>query len=85
MVERALSFFFQAKAFTTNINDSAAMEQAVQGGGGHDGIAGKDFGPVAEGFVGGENDGAVVVIALRDHLKEKTGLRLVQLRKLSFT
>ena len=62
MVERALSFFFQAKAFTTNINDSAAMEQAVQGGGGHDGIAGKDFGPVAEGFVGGENDGAVVVI-----------------------
>ena len=56
------------------------MEQAVQRGGGHDGIAGKDFGQVVERFVGGENDGAVVVIALRDHLKEKTGLRLVQLQ-----
>lgn len=43
----------------------------------HDGVAGKDLGPVAEGFIRGEDDGAVVVVALRDHLKEETGPRLV--------
>jgi len=60
------------------------MEQAVQGGGGHDGITGKDFGPVTKGFVGSEDDGAVIVITLRDHLKEETGLCLVQLQVAHF-
>ncbi len=72
-----LPFFFEAKALPTNIDDGAAMEQPVQCGRSHDGVAGKDFGPVAESFVRGEDDGAVVIIALRDHLKEETGLGLI--------
>ena len=38
------------------------MEQTVQCRGSHDGVARKDFSPVAKGFVRGEDDGAVVVV-----------------------
>lgn len=51
------------------------MKEAVQRSRGHHGVAGKDFGPVAESFIRSENDGAVVIVALGDDLKEETGLR----------
>ena len=54
------------------------MEEAVQGGGGHDGIAGEDLAPIAEGFVAGEDDAALGFVALADDLEEKAGLRCFQ-------
>lgn len=56
------------------------MEHSVECGGSHDGITAEDLGPVAEGSIRSEDDGAVVVVALRDDLEEKTGLRMVQLQ-----
>jgi hypothetical protein len=54
------------------------MEQAVQGGGSHNGIAGEDLVPVSEGFVAGENDGLLFFIAFADGLEEETGVRSLQ-------
>lgn len=48
-VTGSLTFLFEPEAFTANVNYGAAMEQTVQGGGGHDGITAEDFGPIAEG------------------------------------
>src|SRR5687768_13747345 len=79
-VERAAWRFSLRRKLAPNIDDGAAMQQPVQCGGSHDGVTGKDLGPVAESFIRGEDDGAVVVVALGDHLKEETGLRLVQLQ-----
>ena len=45
-----LALLFQPEAFTTNVNDGAAMEQAIESCRGHDGVAGKDFGPMTTTF-----------------------------------
>lgn len=47
-------FLFEAETFATDIDDGAAMEQSVERGGGHNGVAGEDFGPCAESFIGSE-------------------------------
>ena len=54
------------------------MQQAIESCRGHDRVARKDFGPVTEGFIRGEDDGTVVIVALRDDLKEEIGLCLIQ-------
>jgi len=47
-------------------------------------ISSKDFRPVTESFIGSDDGGTAVVVALGDHLKEETGLRLVQLQVTHF-
>ena len=53
------------------------VEEAVEDGGGDGGVVVEDGGPVLEGFVGGEDDGALFV-ALGDDLEEEVGAVFVQ-------
>ncbi len=52
------------------------VEEAVEDGGGDGGVAVEDGGPVLEGFVGGQDDGAAFV-AGADDLEEQVGSALV--------
>jgi len=54
----------------------AVVEQAVKYGGGDGGVAVEDGGPLLEGFVGGQDDGATFV-AGADDLEEQVGSALV--------
>ena len=51
-----------------DIDDGGAVEQAVEGGRGHDGIAGEDLAPLGEGLVAGEADRLFAFVALADDL-----------------
>ena len=46
-----MPFLFEPEAFTTNVDDGAAMEQALEGDGSHNSIAGKDFRPIPEALL----------------------------------
>ena len=54
----------------------AVVEEAVEHGGGNGGVAVEDGGPLFEGFVGGQDDGAAFV-AGTDDLEEQIGSALV--------
>ena len=54
----------------------AVVEEAVEDGGGDGGVAVEDGGPLFEGFVGGQDDGAAFV-AGADDLEEEVGSALV--------
>ena len=53
-------------------DDLATMQQPVEQGAGKHGVVGEGHGPVFEGAVGGEDDGATLV-ASTDNLKEQVG------------
>jgi len=54
------------------------MQEPVESGRGHDGIAGKDLVPIGEGFVAGQDDGLALFVAFADGLEEKTGMGLFE-------
>lgn len=70
--------FAEAVGVTADVDDGGLVEEAVEGGAGHDGVAGEDVGPVGEGLVGGQHDGATGVVTLGDDLEEQRGLCLVE-------
>ena len=57
-------------------NDVGVVEKAVEDGGGNGAVAVEDCGPLLEGFVGGEHDGAALV-ALADRLEEEVCAALI--------
>ena len=59
-----------ASAF--DVEDVAVVEESVEDGGGEDFVAGEEFGPVADAFVGGDEDAASAV-AVGDHAEEEAG------------
>ena len=50
------------------------MEEAVEGGGGHDGVAGEDLAPFGESLVGGDDGRVLLLVAHADHLEKQGGL-----------
>ena len=63
---------FHAVALALDDDGFGVVEDAVEEGGGEGGVVVEDGGPVFEGLVGGQNDGAAFV-ALADDLKEQVG------------
>ncbi len=67
---------FHAVALGFDEDGFGVVEEAVEDGGGDGGVAVEDGGPLFEGFVGGEDDGALFV-AGADDLEEEVGAALV--------
>ena len=67
------AFFLEPVAVTADVDYGGTMQEPVESGRGHDGIAGKDLVPIGEGFVAGENDGLLLLVAFTDGLKQETG------------
>ncbi len=53
------------------------VQKTVQQGGSHGGITGEDSGPVLEGDIGGNDDGAVLV-AFGDDLEQQLSTSLIE-------
>lgn len=70
-----LAFLSEPVAIAADVDHGAAMQQAVQSGRRHDGVAGEDLAPVREGLVAGEEDGLLHLVAFADGLEHKTGVR----------
>ncbi len=54
------------------------MEQAVECGRGHDGVAGEDLPPVGEAFIAGQNDRLPLLVAFADGLEQEAGVGLFE-------
>jgi hypothetical protein len=67
---------FHAVACAFDKDDFGVVKEAVEDGGGNGAVAVKDSGPLLEGFVGGEHDGAALV-ALADDLEKEVGAALI--------
>ncbi len=74
VLRAGLAAFAQAVGVAADVDDGGLVQEPVEGGAGHDGVAGEDLGPVGEGFVGGEHDGPAGVVALGDDLEQQRGL-----------
>ena len=70
------SAVFHTEACAFDKDDFGVVEKAVEDGGGNGAVAVEDGGPLLEGFVGGEHDGAALV-ALADDLEEEVGAALI--------
>lgn len=73
-----LAAFAQAVGVAADVHDGGFVQEAVERGAGHDGVAGEDVGPFTEGLVGGEHDRPARVVALADDLEEQRGLGLIE-------
>ena len=71
-----LDAVFHTEACALDKDDFGVVEKAVEDGGGNGAVAIEDGGPLLEGFVGGEHDGAALV-ALADDLEEEVGAALI--------
>ena len=69
-----LALFAHAVGVALDVEDGGAVEEAVQGGGGHDGVACEDVATIGEGLVGGDDGGEMLFVADADHLEEERGL-----------
>ena len=76
--EAGLAFFFQSIALAFDVEDGGAVQQAVEGGASHDRIAGEDVRPFGEGFIGGDDGGGVLFVAMADDLEEHGGAGLIE-------
>ena len=65
-----------AVAFAFDEDGLGMVQEAVEDGGGQGAVVVEDLGPVFEGSVGGDDDGALLV-ALADDLEEQIGAVLV--------
>ena len=79
-----LAFVAQAVGVALDVEDGGAMEEAVQDGAGHGGVLAEDLVPVAKGFVAGEDDGPLLLVALADDLEEKAGLQMIEFEVADF-
>ena len=71
-----LDLVFHPKAGAFDDYRLGVMEEPVQDGRGEGAVIVEDAGPLFEGFVGGQHDGAALV-ALADDLEEQIGAMLV--------
>ena len=71
-----LDLVLHSKAGAFDDDRLGVMEEAVQNGGGEGAVVVEDPGPLFEGLVGGQHDGAAFV-ALADDLEEQIGAVLV--------
>jgi hypothetical protein len=71
-----LDAVFHTEACAFDKDDFGVVEKAVEDGGGNGAVAVEDCGPLLEGFVGGEHDGAALV-ALADDLEEEVCATLI--------
>src|SRR6185312_5787709 len=76
--EAGLALFLKTVGVALDIDHCGLVEEAVQGGGGHDGVAGEDMAPFREGLVGGDDDGGLLFVAATDYLKEQRSLVAVE-------
>jgi hypothetical protein len=76
MESSGLDAVFHAEACAFDKDDFGVVEKAVEDGGGNGAVAVEDWGPLLEGFVGGEHDGAALV-ALADDLEKEVSAALV--------
>ena len=72
--ESGQAFFFEPVRVSADVDNGRFVQEPVESGRSHDRIAGEDTGPVAEGFVGGEDDRQMGLVAKGDNLKEQVGL-----------
>jgi len=72
------ALFLHAVGFALDVDDGGAVQQAVQGGRGHDGVTGEDVAPIAEGFVGCDDGGDLFFVAVADDLEQQRGLIAVE-------
>ena len=54
------------------------MQESIERGGSHDGVAGEDVAPFGEGFVGGDDSGGLFLVATADDLEVQRGLLVVE-------
>lgn len=71
--ESGLALFFVAVGVAL-VDDGGAVQEAVEGGGGRDGIAGEDVTPQGEGLDEVDDGRALLLVAAADHLEEHGGL-----------
>jgi hypothetical protein len=69
--EAGLALFPHMVGVTFDVEDGGTVEESVQGGGGHDRVAGKDMAPLGEGLVGGDDGGELPFVADADDLEEE--------------
>src|SRR5260370_22488397 len=69
--------FSAVVAITLDKDGLSVVEKTVQQGGGHGGVTSEDTGPVFEGDVGSDDDGAMLV-AFGDNLEQELGTSLVE-------
>ncbi len=69
--------FSAAVAIAFDKDGLSVVEKTVQQGGGHGGVTSEDTGPVFEGDVGSDDDGAMLV-AFGDNLEQELGTSLVE-------
>ncbi len=61
-----------------DVDHGRAMKQTIEGGGGHNGIAGEHLAPFGERLVAGEDDRLLALIALADNLEQQGGLGTIE-------
>ena len=49
----------------------ARVQESVGGGGGHDGVAGKNMAPFGKSLVGGDDGGGLFLVTAADDLEEE--------------
>ena len=72
----ALLSLLEAIAFAFEGDDLGAVQQPIDERDDAGGV-GEDLVPFAEGFVGGEENGALLLVAAGDHLEEQIGVACV--------
>ena len=65
--------FFEPVTVAADVDDGGPVQQPVQRGASHNGIAGEDVRPIAEGFIAGQHDRGTVLVAVGDDLEEQAG------------
>jgi hypothetical protein len=71
-------------AVSADVDDGGSVKQAVERGGGHDGVVGEDLAPVGEGFIAGEDDGLAFLVAFAYGLEEQTAVGLFKSKIANF-
>src|SRR5476651_1152697 len=69
-----LAFFAHPIGVALDVDDGGAVQEAIEGGGSHDGIAGEDLAPFGERFVRGDDGGELLFVANADDLEEQRSL-----------
>ncbi len=71
--EASEALFSHSVGVALDVDDGGTVKESIEGGGGHDGVAGEDVAPVGEGFIGGNDRGGLFFVAATDNLDEQRG------------